>query len=171
MALSEISKTHRIVICLDDRDRWFHLPPSDGLDHDLPDVRCGNLISRGQQSIRNALESSLPQLGEILENVELIVTGKHFAKFNPEECDWIPHKQITTSGKFDIDPEAMMPTVAAMLGIAHLDQLPMNLPQLTGADAPRILGRITPGKPSNWRRVLLNMSDHRPPTMKLRDAI
>ena len=66
---------------------------------------------------------------------------------------------------------AMAALSGAMLALMHLDQMPGSLPWLTGAQAPRILGRITPGNPANWRRVLMNMADYRPPAMRLKDAI
>ena len=59
----------------------------------------------------------------------------------------------------------------AMLGLMHLDQMPAGLPWLTGAHQPRVLGRLTPGGPSNWRQVIMEMADYHPPVMKLRDAI
>lgn len=61
--------------------------------------------------------------------------------------------------------------VAALLGILHVDQMQANIPSITGAGQQRILGRLTPGSPSNWRQLVRDMSDFRPPAMKLRDAI
>ncbi|MEM7455833.1 MAG: anhydro-N-acetylmuramic acid kinase [Planctomycetota bacterium] len=61
--------------------------------------------------------------------------------------------------------------VAAILGMMNVDQFPANVPWLTGASSQRILGRLTPGNPSNWRQLLRDMADFQPPAMKLRDAI
>ena len=61
--------------------------------------------------------------------------------------------------------------VAAILGMFHIDQLPSNLPSLTGANSQRILGRLTPGRPSNWRQLIRAMAQHHPAPMKLKDAI
>ena len=58
-------------------------------------------------------------------------------------------------------------TVALML----VDQVPANTPSLTGADVPRILGRITPGSPLNWHHVLAAMSQTLPEKLPLRNAI
>lgn len=60
---------------------------------------------------------------------------------------------------------------AALLGFFHVDQVPANLPSLTGADQLRILGRLTPGRPNAWRNLLREMADYEPSAMKLRDAV
>lgn len=60
---------------------------------------------------------------------------------------------------------------AAVLGLLHIDQMPANVPDLTGASEQRILGRLAMGKPSNWRQLLREMADFHPPAMKLRDAV
>ena len=61
--------------------------------------------------------------------------------------------------------------IAALLGVLHVDQLQANIPMITGARQQRILGKLTPGSPSNWRQLVRDMSDFRPAKMKLRDAI
>ena len=60
---------------------------------------------------------------------------------------------------------------AAILGLLHIDQMPANVPKLTGASEQRILGRLSMGSPSNWRQLLREMADFQPPAMKLRDAV
>lgn len=67
--------------------------------------------------------------------------------------------------------EALPPVVAAVLGLLHIDQMPANVPWLTGADCQRILGRVNPGRPSNWRQLIRAMADFQPAPMKLKDAI
>jgi 1,6-anhydro-N-acetylmuramate kinase len=62
-------------------------------------------------------------------------------------------------------------TIAAMLGFLAIDQMPASLPWLTGCTTPQVLGRITAGRPSNWRQLLVEMADYRPPVMKLNDAV
>jgi 1,6-anhydro-N-acetylmuramate kinase len=61
--------------------------------------------------------------------------------------------------------------VAAILGLMYIDQMPANIPWITGASAQRILGRLTPGRPSVWRQLLMDMADFHPPAMKLSDAV
>jgi len=61
--------------------------------------------------------------------------------------------------------------VAALLGLLHVDQIPANLPSLTGANQQRILGRLSPGRPHQWRLLVREMADFQPPALKLRDAV
>ena len=61
--------------------------------------------------------------------------------------------------------------LTSILGAMNVDQVPGNIPWITGADSQRILGRITPGSPSNWRQLLREMADFQPPAMRLRDAV
>ena len=63
------------------------------------------------------------------------------------------------------------PCCVAMLGLLHLDQFPANLPDTTGAEHQRLLGRLTPGRLENWRWAIRSMADYHPPAMRLRDAI
>ena len=61
--------------------------------------------------------------------------------------------------------------MAAVLGLMHVDQMPGNLPGVTGGSQQRILGRLTPGRPHQWRQLLREMADFQPPAMKLRNAV
>ena len=61
--------------------------------------------------------------------------------------------------------------VAALLGVMHIDQMPANIPSLTGANQQRILGRLTPGRPNAWRNLVREIADNEPSAMKLRDAV
>lgn len=61
--------------------------------------------------------------------------------------------------------------VSAILGLMFIDQMPANIPWITGAESQRILGRLTPGRPSVWRQLLMEMADFQPPAMKLSDAV
>ena len=67
--------------------------------------------------------------------------------------------------------EDLQPVVSAVLGLLHIDQMPANVPWLSGANCQRILGRVNPGRPSNWRQLIRAMADFQPAPMKLKDAI
>lgn len=72
---------------------------------------------------------------------------------------------------WDISNSHLQPILAATLGILSIDQLPANIPWLTGAYSQKVLGTITPGSPANWRQLLREMADFQPPVMRLRDAV
>ena len=82
-----------------------------------------------------------------------------------------PGTNVGSVRKHGIASEQMGAVVAAVLGLFHIDQMPANVPWLTGAESQRILGRLTPGRPSNYRQLLRTMADFHPAPMKLKDAI
>jgi anhydro-N-acetylmuramic acid kinase len=61
--------------------------------------------------------------------------------------------------------------VAGVLALLHLDQTPACPTAITGARTPRVLGRLTPGSPQSWQRVLREMTTQQPATVSLRSAI
>ncbi len=79
--------------------------------------------------------------------------------------------EIHSIAKNGFTADSLPALSTAILGLLHLDQMPANVPWLTGADGQRILGRLTPGRPSNWRQLVRSMADFQPPAMKLRDAV
>ncbi|PQO30418.1 hypothetical protein DTL21_23975 [Bremerella cremea] len=62
-------------------------------------------------------------------------------------------------------------SIAAIFAAMHVDQVSGNLPDLTGATAARVLGRITPGNPANWRGLLTQMEVASHQTVPLREAV
>jgi len=60
---------------------------------------------------------------------------------------------------------------AAVLTVMHLDQVPQTRPFITGTDAPRLLGRLTPGTPKQWQSLLRRIHEHSPSMMSLRSAV
>ena len=81
------------------------------------------------------------------------------------DVDWLNGESM------NYEPIYLSSATAAILGLMHIDQMPVTLPWISGCDHPRILGRLTPGNPGNWRRVIMEMGDCRPPVMKLREAV
>jgi 1,6-anhydro-N-acetylmuramate kinase len=67
-----------------------------------------------------------------------------------------------------ISPETFEAATAAVLGALTMDNISCNLPALTAASGPRLLGQFTPGSPENWARCVEWMNAvHR---LKLRAA-
>lgn len=69
------------------------------------------------------------------------------------------------------DASYLRASTAAICGLMHVDQMPITIPWISGSEMPRVLGRLTPGSPAHWRRVIMDMGDCRPPVMKLREAV
>jgi anhydro-N-acetylmuramic acid kinase len=67
--------------------------------------------------------------------------------------------------------DAVGPAAAAVLALCYLDQVPANPTAVTGANVPRLLGRLTPGSPQNWQRLLHALSGSTPTIRPLRSAV
>jgi len=67
--------------------------------------------------------------------------------------------------------EAVDAAAGALLALLHLDQVPANPPEVTGAEVARVLGRLTPGSPQSWQRLLAELTGCRPAVRPLRSAL
>ena len=83
----------------------------------------------------------------------------------------LPDSQVRTDLAVQGKPGHLFAVMTAILGAMSVDQMPANVPELTGANSQRILGRLTPGSPMNWRQLVCEMADFQPPAMRLRDAV
>lgn len=72
--------------------------------------------------------------------------------------------------ELNVPDEALGPAVVAVLALLHLDQVPANQTAVTKAEVPRPLGRLTPGSPQNWHRLLQTTAGSSPGLRPLRSA-
>lgn len=77
----------------------------------------------------------------------------------------IPIRRLDDLGQ---DRSLLAASVAA-LAMMHIWHIPLTASR--GGEVPRVLGSITPGSPSNWQRVLQEMTSHAPWLLPLREAI
>ncbi len=180
-----VASEHRIVILAAEQIRAFLLPASDGLDAELPPI---GLVQAPKIDFADALAKALDLLQrkttQRLRSGPLPTVGKTLIFGDEEQKSAIKtmltqrslvgeitsvHHQVAESR--GVDDDSIRATIAGLLGILHIDQMQGNLPWLTGATDQRVLGRLTPGTPSNWRQLVREMSDFSPPAMKLKDAI
>jgi len=80
----------------------------------------------------------------------------------------MPLKQV---GELEIPDEAFGAACIAMLAQLYLDQVPANATAITKADVPRPLGRLTPGSPQNWQRLLQETAGSSLAVRPLRSAL
>lgn len=141
----------------------YTLPASDGLDAELPK------IGRRTETSHESVEQLIGQIRQSKPDCRLIVCQR-CCQAKPRLRD---SKNSSIEDFADIVGEEINldALVAAILGMFHIDQMPANVPAITGASAQRILGRLTPGRPSHWRHLIRAMAQHQPAPMKLRDAI
>lgn len=148
------------------------LPASDGADDVVPEVRLGRIDS--SQSLSHQIEGFLKSVSPTSHVDEAILLG--FSDADIEKWNSSLVGDVSLIGEIVIRPDIpsvanLDALVAAMWGILFADQMPGNLPDLTGASSQRVLGRIAPGRPFAWRTLVQNMSDGTAPTMRLRDVI
>jgi anhydro-N-acetylmuramic acid kinase len=62
--------------------------------------------------------------------------------------------------RWGVPAEARKAMAFAGLAALTLDGVPANLPSVTGASGPRLLGSFTPGTAANWARCLTWMAQH-----------
>lgn len=82
--------------------------------------------------------------------------------------EFLPAVSIRNLDELGQDRTILAASVAA-LSMMHVWQIPV--PSTTTGEVPRVLGRITPGSPSNWQRVLHTMTSNAPWLLPLREAI
>ena len=147
------------------RPETFWLPASDGLDAEVPKIKwqVADLDATTDEIVAKATLAD-PR-ARLLVHADSSVSSQ--SKMDVSWTD-LPHQRLTEIIGDAVNLDAL---VAALLGMFHIDQLPGNLPNLTGAGSQRILGRLTPGRPSNWRQLIRAMAQHHPAPMKLKDAI
>lgn len=174
---------HSILLALvGEQSRWYFLPGSDGLDEVVPEIASAPLLNPGGRPesvwagtlVQQALLERPDQLpvGEIL----LASTGPEWddpvgvlERDLGERLPGIPVRIASACG--NSRPECLMARVAALAGLLFTDQMPLNIPGLTGAAGLRLLGRLTPGKPFSFRNLLASMADSQSAPMRLRDAV
>ncbi len=121
------------------------------------------------EAIGKALRKRLPEDARI-DQVVITGGGRQNGMLLREiarVCE-IPSVRI---GELGIPDEAYSPAAIAILALLHLDQVPANRTAITGTDAPRLLGRLTPGSPRNWQRLLETSAASSTAVRPLRSAL
>jgi 1,6-anhydro-N-acetylmuramate kinase len=83
----------------------------------------------------------------------------------------IPDVDLLQCEPLGVEAELIDAVSAATLAFLHIEQTPAANMQMTVGGAPRVLGRLTPGSPQSWQRLLRRMSANQPAKVPLRSAI
>jgi 1,6-anhydro-N-acetylmuramate kinase len=103
---------------------------------------------------------------------QLIVTGGgHRNGMLLGEISRLAKRPLVRLGELGIEDEALGPAEVATLAQLHIDQIPGNHPAITNTEVSRLLGRITPGSPQSWQRLLAMTSGQTPTVRPLRSAV
>jgi 1,6-anhydro-N-acetylmuramate kinase len=184
---SPVASQIRVLLSVGEKVSAIVIPPSDGLDDIYPAVQYRSWARPASSSPLNEsdgesefaatvardLATWLPKASES-ETLTLILAvrpGPNVDVWRSALEQATARWQIRELAEFGFDPRTPKAAWTAILAAMFVDQMPANLPWLTGAETPRILGRLTPGTPAAWRQLLREMADHHPPAMRLRDAV
>lgn len=132
---------------------------------DLLCTACHFIAETTARAVRERLPAS--EVEEIL----LAGGGQHNGMLLRGLASRLSGCQLTRVVDLGLADAAIDPAAAALLALLHVDHAPANPMSLTGASSPRVLGRLTPGSPTRWHRLLSEMSAHRPAMMSLRSAV
>ena len=104
---------------------------------------------------------------------ELVVTGggQHHGLLMKQLAERLAPLPILREADLGLPLHARDGAVAATLALLHLDETPACPTAITGAQTPRVLGRLTPGSPQAWQRMLQGIALRAPSAVSLRSAI
>ncbi len=105
-----------------------------------------------------------------VDEILLAGGGQHNGMLLREIATRLPDTATVRTEKFGPNGEALAPASVALLALFHLDEVPANPSAVTGTELPRVLGRLTPGSPQNWSRLIAGLSDGHRPASTLRAA-
>ena len=138
-------------------------------DWSIRDLLCSatHLIA---ETILEAIRRRLPG-GVAIDQVLLGGGGQHNGMLLREIASRLPEVSLVPVSDVGMGGEGLDAASVAVLALMFLDQVPGNPPAVTGADVSRVLGRITPGSPQVWQRLLHELTGSRSSVRPLRSAI
>ena len=113
------------------------------------------------------------QFGPMLADAEWIVTGGgrlHGVLMKKLHQELGCEKPVLPE-TLGFDPGTLDASAVAVLTSLAVNQIPCNLPHLTGAETDRVLGRVIPGSPQNWQKLVQLMATVKPAVRSLRSAV
>jgi anhydro-N-acetylmuramic acid kinase len=122
------------------------------------------------ESVVRAIGRRLPEQTPI-DQIILAGGGRQNGLLLRKMAAGLPETTLTPIDELGIADRALGPASIAVLAFCHLDQVPANPTAVTGAEIPRVLGRLTPGSPQSWQRLLAQMSGSQPAIRPLRSAV
>ena len=120
--------------------------------------------------IARCVATDFPQMPRV-EELVLSRPGQQASSLAAELAAVLPGTRLLDAAELGVPPGALRPAGIALLGLLHLDQTPANIPAITGARTPRVLGRLTPGSLSNCHRLIRELASAKPSVMALRSAV
>jgi anhydro-N-acetylmuramic acid kinase len=122
------------------------------------------------ESVALAVRRDLPGDAAV-DQLVLTGGGQQNGMLLRELAALLPGVPMVRATELGIDGETVGPACVGILALFYLDQVPGNLPEVTGTEVARVLGRLTPGSPQSWQRLISTLSGSQPTVRPLRSAI
>ncbi len=114
-----------------------------------------------------------PSASESAAEPEILINGgawQHGLLLNRLSVG-LEHRPLLSITELGLSGDAFDALCTTVLATMFVDQIPANLPHLTGGETSVLLGRLTPGSPLAWQKLLQSMSAARPVQRTLRSAM
>ncbi|MDR1384605.1 MAG: anhydro-N-acetylmuramic acid kinase [Planctomycetaceae bacterium] len=131
------------------------------------------LYTIAQSMSEHIARSIRQQFGPILNDTEILIAGggsRHSILVKQLQKE-LRYGEWTTLDKLKILPNTLDAVAIAVLVSLTVNQIPGNLPHLTGAETECLLGRFIPGSPQNWQRLIQHITTAQPAVRSLRSAV
>lgn len=132
-----------------------------------------DLLCTATHFIAAAIEKAVERLPQASTIEEFVICGggQQNGLLLRELASRLGNGRIVHLNDLGMADEALRPAAAAVLAMMHVDQTPANPSAVTGANAPSVLGRLTPGSPQNWRRLIQQAAQAPPPKTPIRAVV
>jgi len=121
-------------------------------------------------AIKQAFDDPLPDQPAV-EEVLIVGGGQQNGLLLREVAARLSGRVLTRSSELGMTDMVLEALAVAVLALLYTDQVPANHPTITGTDAPRVLGRLTPGSTAAWQRLLQEMERQAQREVAMRDAV
>lgn len=113
------------------------------------------------ETIRRAVERRLP-VSPALDQVILAGGGQNNGMLLREIAARLPDTTFVRLAELGIAGDALGSASVAVLASLYIDQCPAGLANPHGGNTGRMLGRLNPGTPQAWQRLLADMAGNEP---------
>lgn len=144
---------------------------SDG--HSSQDVLCtasAFIAEAVSEQIRNQI-AELVAHGGVEPEILLTGSGRLHGMLMNQITTRLEQRPMYPITQLGFPMETFDALCVSMLTLMAVDHIPSNLPALTGCEAGKTLGRITPGSAASWHRLVVEMSRSKPMGQTLRSAV
>ena len=132
-----------------------------------------DLLCTAAHLIAESVVQALRWLPSDAQIDQMLLTGggRHNGMLLREIDARMPHLSTVHVQELGVPDGVLSAAAIAVLVLCHIDRLPAGQAASAGAEAPCVLGRLTPGSSRNWQRLLYHMSEVMTASHSLRKAL